>query len=103
MTGVAQMLIVAGHFDVDPAQRDEFLSARAGALRTTRTESGCHEYSTSADPADPTRVRLCERSADQAAFEAHMAAIQTAPRPGGPAPKGFSAKIYAIAGERSFG
>ena len=97
------MLIVAGHFDVDPAQRDEFLSARVDAMRTTRTEGGCIEYVMSADPVDPTRVMLFERWADQPAFDAHMAAIQTAPRPGGPAPKGFSVKIYDIAGERSFG
>lgn len=97
------MLIVAGHFDVDPADRDEFLAGRVDAIRTTRTEGGCLEYVMSADPVDPTRVMLFERWADQAAFDAHMAAIQTAPRPGGPSPKGFSVKIYDIAGERSFG
>jgi quinol monooxygenase YgiN len=97
------MLIVAGHFDVDPAQRDEFLAGRVDAIRTTRTEGGCLEYVMSADPADPTRVMLFERWADQAAFDAHMEAIKTAARPSGPAPKGFSVKIYDIAGERSFG
>jgi hypothetical protein len=53
------MLIVAGHFVVDPA--------------------------------------------DQAAFDAHMAAVASAPRSTGPAPKGFDVKIYDIAGERSLG
>jgi len=97
------MLIVAGHFDVEPAQRDEFLAGRADAMRTTRAEGGCLEYVMSADPVDPTRVMLFERWADQAAFDAHMEGIKTAPRPSGPAPKGFSVKIYDIAGERSFG
>ena len=97
------MLIVAGHFDVDPAERDEFLAGRVDSIRTTRTEGGCLEYVMSADPVDPTRVMLFERWADQAAFDAHMAVIQSAPRAGGPAPKGFSVKIYDIAGERSFG
>ena len=97
------MLIVAGHFDVEPAQRDEFLAGRVDAIRSTRTEGGCLEYVMSADPVDPTRVMLFERWADQAAFDAHMAAIKTAPRPSGPAPKGFSVAIYDIAGERSFG
>ena len=97
------MLIVAGHFDVDPAERDEFLAGRVDAIRSTRTEGGCLEYVMSADPVDPTRVMLFERWADQAAFDAHMAGIKTAPRPTGPAPKGFSVKIYDIAGERSFG
>ena len=97
------MLIVAGHFDVDPAQRDEFLAGRVDSIRNTRTESGCLEYVMSADPVDPTRVMLFERWADQAAFDTHMEVIKTAPRPSGPPPKGFSVKIYDIAGERSFG
>jgi hypothetical protein len=57
----------------------------------------------SADPVDPTRVMLFERSADQAAFDAHMAAIKTVPRRTGPAPKGFPVEIYDISAERSFG
>jgi len=97
------MLIVAGHFDVDPAERDAFLAGRVDSIRSTRSEGGCLEYVMSADPVDPTRVMLFERWADQAAFDAHMAAIQSAPRTSGPAPKGFSVKIYDIAGERSFG
>ena len=97
------MLIVAGHFDVDPAERDEFLAGRVDSIRSTRSEGGCLEYVMSADPVDPTRVMLFERWADQVAFDAHMAVIQSAPRPSGPAPKGFSVKIYDIAGERSFG
>ncbi len=46
---------------------------------------------------------LFERWADQSAFDGHMAALATAPRGTGPAPKGFSVKIYDIAAERSFG
>jgi quinol monooxygenase YgiN len=97
------MLIVAGHFDVDPAERDAFLEGRVEAMKKTRTEGGCLEYVMSADPVDPTRVMLFERWADQAAFDAHMAGIADGPRPTGPAPKGFSVMIYDIAGERSFG
>jgi quinol monooxygenase YgiN len=97
------MLIVAGAFEVDPAERDDFLAGRLEAMRTTRTESGCLEYVMSADPVDPTRVMLFERWQDQAAFDAHMEAVKTAPRSSGPAPKGFSVTIYDIAGERSFG
>ncbi len=72
-------------------------------MRSTRAEGGCLEYVMSPDPVDATRVMLFERWADQAAFDAHMAAVQTAPRPSGQAPKGFSVKIYDIGGERSFG
>ena len=96
------MLIVAGHFDIDPADRDAFLEARAPSLKSTRSEGGCLEYVMSADPIDPTRVVLFERWEDQASLDAHMAVIASAPRGGGPAPKGFSVKIYDISGERSF-
>ena len=64
------MLIVAGHFDVDPADRDAFLAGRVDAIRSTRTEGGCLEYVMSADPVDPARVMLFERWADQDAFDA---------------------------------
>jgi quinol monooxygenase YgiN len=97
------MLIVAGHFAVDPADRDAFLAGREESMRATRTEGGCLEYVMSADPIDPTRVVLFERWADQSAFDAHMAEIAKAPRGSGPAPKGFEVKIYDIAGERAFG
>jgi quinol monooxygenase YgiN len=97
------MLIVAGHFTLDPADRDAFLEGRADAMRETRTEGGNLEYVMSADPLDPTRVVLFERWADQASFDAHMAVVSKAPRGTGPAPKGFEVKIYDIAGERSFG
>ena len=97
------MLIVAGSFDLDPAQRDEFLAGRLDSMRATREEPGCLEYVMSADPLDPTRVVLFERWEDQAAFDGHMVAVQAAPRSSGPAPRGFSVKIYDIAGERAFG
>jgi quinol monooxygenase YgiN len=97
------MLIVAGQFTLDPADRDAFLEGRADAMRETRTEGGNLEYVMSADPIDPTRVVLFERWADQASFDAHMAIVSKAPRGTGPAPKGFEVKIYDIAEERAFG
>jgi quinol monooxygenase YgiN len=97
------MLIVAGQFTLDPADRDAFLEGRAEAMRETRTEGGNLEYVMSADPIDPTRVVLFERWADQESFDAHMAVVSKAPRGTGPAPKGFEVKIYDVAGERSFG
>jgi quinol monooxygenase YgiN len=97
------MLIVAGHFEVDPADQAAFVAGRVEAMKATRTENGCLEYAMTADPVDPSRVLLFERWADQAAFDAHMAAVASGPKSTGPAPKGFSVKIYDIAGERSFG
>lgn len=96
-------MIVAGHFDVDPADRDAFIASKVDAMRSTRTEHGCLEYVMSADPVDPARVMLFERWADQDAFDGHMKVVASAPRGDGPAPKGFSVKIYDIGGERNFG
>ena len=98
------MLIVAGHFVVDPADREAFVAGRAEAMVATRTEDGCLEYVMAADPVDPTRVILFERWADQAAFDAHMAGLaERGSHATGPAPTGFEVTIYDISGERAFG
>jgi len=97
------MLIVAGHFEVDPSDQEAFVAGKVEAMRSTRAEAGCLEYAMTVDPLDPTRVLRFERWADQAAFDAHMAGLATAPTSTGPAPKGFDVKIYDIEGVRSFG
>jgi quinol monooxygenase YgiN len=97
------MLIVAGTFEVDPADRDAFLASRSESIRSARTESGCLEYALSADSVDDTRVLLFERWADQESFDAHVAGFQSGSRPDGPAPRSMSVMIYDIAGERPFG
>jgi len=97
------MLIVAGHFELDPADRDAFLTGRSPGMIATRAEPGCLEYVMSADPIDETRVMLYERWEDQDAFNAHMAALSSGPKYVGPAPKGFNVKIYDIEGVRDFG
>ena len=97
------MLIVAGHFVVDPADQAAFVASKVEAMERTRTEAGCLEYAMTADPVDAGRVILYERWADQASFDAHMAALASAPKSDGPAPQGFEVKIYDIAGERAFG
>jgi quinol monooxygenase YgiN len=97
------MLIVAGHFVVDPADQEAFVAGRVAAMTATRTEAGCLEYVMSADPVDATRVILFERWADQTSFDAHLAGLADGPKSTGPAPKGFEVKIYDISGERAFG
>lgn len=98
------MLIVAGHFVVDPADQEAFVAGRVEAMQATRAEGGCLEYVMAADPVDPTRVILFERWADQASFDAHMALLaEGGSKATGPAPKGFDVKIYDVAGERAFG
>jgi quinol monooxygenase YgiN len=98
------VLIVAGEFEVDPAQRDAFLAGRLDAIRRSRAEPGCLEYTMSADPIDAGRVVLFERWSSQEALDAHLSEVRTAPRPpSGPEvePKAVSIRIFDVAGERS--
>jgi quinol monooxygenase YgiN len=75
------MLIVAGVFEVDPEQRDEFIRAKESVMRTSRQESGCHAYAFSADPLEPGRVLLYERWEDKASLAAHLARLRAQPAP----------------------
>ena len=75
------MIIVAGHFVVDPAQREQFLHSRADAMRASRSEAGCITYAFSPDPLDPGRVLLFERWESKAALADHLAALRQRPRP----------------------
>jgi quinol monooxygenase YgiN len=105
----AIVLIVAGTFIIEPAQRDAFIESRLVTMRNSRSELGCHEYTFSADPVDPNRVLLFERWDDQASLDAHLAALATpAPADDNAAvppppinPTSVSIIIYDIAGERT--
>jgi quinol monooxygenase YgiN len=99
------VVIVAGSFEIKPDERDEFLAGRHDAMRESRSEPGCLEYTMSADPIDPGRVVLFERWADQASLDVHMAAMRNAPRSSGPtvAPISATITIYDVAGERPLG
>lgn len=70
------MLIVAGVFEVDPAQREEFIRSKERAMRDSRLESGCHDYAFSADPLEPGRVLLFERWEDKASLAAHLTRLR---------------------------
>jgi quinol monooxygenase YgiN len=74
-------MIVAGVFEVDPAQRDEFLRDQEPAMRRSRAEPGCIHYVFSADPIDAGRIYLFERWESKEALAAHLAAMQATGRP----------------------
>jgi quinol monooxygenase YgiN len=71
------LVIVGGSFEVDPEQRDEFISERHEAIRMSRAEPGCLDYSFSADPLEPGRIILFERWATQGALDAHLNRLRT--------------------------
>lgn len=78
------MIIVAGSFEVDPAQREEFLRSREESVRRSWAEPGCIAYVFSADPIEPGRVCLFERWESKDALRTHLAGMQG----GGAAPGG---------------
>jgi quinol monooxygenase YgiN len=73
------MLIVAGHFDVDPAEREEFIADRVEIIRASRAEPGCITYAFSADPIEPGRVLLFERWESKPALATHLEGLRSAP------------------------
>ena len=95
------MVIVVGAFEVDARQRERFLSGRLDMIRTSRDESGCLDYTYSADPIDPTRVLLFERWESQEALDAHLAELRVNPRLTDlVAPLSSTIMIYDVSGER---
>jgi len=75
------MVIVAGHFEVDPSRRDEFIAGRIAAMEASRAEPGCVVYAMTADPIQPDRVLLYERWETKEALLAHLEGMRSAPQP----------------------
>jgi quinol monooxygenase YgiN len=97
------MVIISGVFEVEPSQREAFLTARTESMRRSRAEPGCLEYVFSADPLEPGRVVLFERWESSEALDAHLAGMRDWPRPDGPQVATTSSRLmrYDVTGERS--
>jgi quinol monooxygenase YgiN len=70
---VSDVIVIAGHVDVDPEKRDAALAGGAELMRETRTQQGCLDYVWAADPTEPGRIYVFERWACQADLAAHLA------------------------------
>jgi quinol monooxygenase YgiN len=79
------MIIVAGFFRVDPANRDAFLENRKAAMVRSRAEKGCHAYAMSPDAVDSGLVNLYERWETGEDLAAHLVVNRANPNP----PDGF--------------
>lgn len=95
------MLIVGGHFQLDPDQREAFLAARMDVMERSRSEPGCLEYVFAADPLVPGRVILFERWESQEALDAHLKGVRSRPQQSSPTPRAGSIRLYDISSERS--
>lgn len=55
------MVIVAGHLEVHPDERDAYLAGCVGIVEQARAAPGCLDFSLSADLLDPGRINVLER------------------------------------------
>jgi quinol monooxygenase YgiN len=63
------MVIVAGHFTVEPQQRESYLAGCVRIVEQARRAVGCLDVAICADLVDPGRVNIFERWESQAALE----------------------------------
>jgi quinol monooxygenase YgiN len=64
------VVIVAGHFVVDPWQRESYLASCVPVVEQARQATGCLGFAISADLLDAGRIDIFERWESQAAVEA---------------------------------
>jgi quinol monooxygenase YgiN len=55
------MIIVAGHIQVAPEERDGYLADCRTVVEQARAAPGCLDFSLSADPLEPGRIVIYER------------------------------------------
>ncbi len=73
--------IIAGVFEVDPADRESWLASRAPLMARSRAEPGCITYVFAPDPIEPGLVQLFERWESEEALEAHRQVLASSPSP----------------------
>jgi quinol monooxygenase YgiN len=87
------VVIVGGTFEVQPDQREDFISDRHDLMRASRAEKGCLEYAFTADPIDPGRVLLFEIWESEEDLLEHFAAMRSGPQPSGSEVTAMSASV----------
>jgi quinol monooxygenase YgiN len=65
------MILVIGHFAVDPARHGDFLDFARGLIKQERAAEGCISFDIFEDVTQPDEYLMMERWDSQAAFEHH--------------------------------
>jgi quinol monooxygenase YgiN len=94
------MIIIAGHLQLDPIDRDAYLADRVEVMRHARGVPGCQDFALTPDPLDPGRVLVYERwETDEQlmAFREGAAGTGHEPAPE-PTPTAASVHRYRISG-----
>jgi quinol monooxygenase YgiN len=68
------MIVIAGHFVLDPSKREQAVGAAREMMSETRKEPGCISYTFSADLDEPGRFRIFEEWESDEALTAHFQA-----------------------------
>ena len=68
------MIVIAGHFVLDPSKREPAVAAAREMMSETRKEPGCISYTFSADLEEPGRFRIFEEWESEEALAAHFQA-----------------------------
>ena len=68
------MIVIAGHFALDPSKREPAIAAAREMMSETRKEKGCISYTFSADLEEPGRFRVFEEWESEEALTAHFQA-----------------------------
>ena len=66
------MIVIAGTFNVDPADRDKFAEAAKAVMAETVKEEGCHTYVFSLDIVDPGVVHILEKWDSEDNLKPHL-------------------------------
>lgn len=69
------MLIIAGHYLVDAAQRDAYVEAYRDLVTRARAAPGCLDVAITADTVEPERVNMFERWEDEGTLAAFRAVV----------------------------
>ncbi len=72
------MIVINGRLPIRPETRDRAIAAIATLTTATRAETGCAEYTFSADLADPSVFYFFERWESEEALKAHGKAAHMA-------------------------
>ena len=68
------MIVIAGHFVLDPSKREQAIAAAREMMSETRKEKGCISYTFSADLEEPGRFGIFEEWESEEALAAHFQA-----------------------------
>lgn len=72
------MIIVQGWVRLSAGEGERLRPAAVAMMEASRAEAGCLKYAYAADLAEPDRLHVVERWADQAALDAHFASAHMA-------------------------